>query len=212
MNSKKYISKQEAKELLDKFVILREKIKTSKSKKVRAEYEACQTVCVNKFDYLIISKLRRYKQFPNYEDLHQDARIALIFALNSYKPGSSNFFWWANQYIKTKISREANRHSTIKIPMKKARELKPYKVSELPLQIDESPDVIEIIESKQIKNKVKKAISLLPEDQRNIIERNGIKLHSISKISKDLQISRGICIKLLNQAKQNLKENLEVID
>lgn len=205
----KRLTQQEADEILDKFIKLRNKSRKSKSEKVQKEYKEYQEICASKFDYLIASRLKRYKQYSNYDDLYQDARIALLLALNSYDPDKGNFFWWAKQYIKTKISREANRHSTLKIPMKMAKDMQPYKVSEMPVLVDSSPDPFEMKTTKEIQEHVNEAINMLPEDQKKIVRLNGIQEHSISKISKDLKISRVTCIKLLNEAKKNLKQNLQ---
>lgn len=211
---KKTVTQREADELLNEFVRLRDKAKRSKSKKILAEYKRLQELCIQKFDYLVISKTQKYKNFSNYEDLKQDGRVALLSALKTYHPKEGSFFWWANQYIGTKVKREANRHSTIKIPLKKAKNLLPYKVSEMPIIIDSAFDPLTSLENDQIKICVKDAINSLPETQRKIInlyyEFIGITpYNSINKISEELNISRLNCIKLLDEAKENLKNHLK---
>jgi RNA polymerase sigma factor (sigma-70 family) len=59
----------------------------------------------------------------------QEGRISLLVALNSYAITKGSFYWWANHYIKTKLSREANKHSDVKIPLAIANDLTPMKVS-----------------------------------------------------------------------------------
>ena len=203
------LTQEEADILLDKYVKLRKKYKKAKTLEIKREFEQFQEFCAKKFDYLVEARVQAYKKFANYEDLRQDGRVALLFALNSYEPKKGNFFWWANQYIKTKVSREANRHSAMKIPIKHAKHMQPYKVSGFPTMIDASPNALDQIESDEIKQKFWEAVEKLPSDQKKILELNGIKSYSISQISKLLNISRPHCIKLLNEAKKNLKNNIE---
>lgn len=198
--------------MLNKFVELRDKRKKSRSKKVHAQYEKYHALCTSKLDYLVEVKTRKYKGFSNYDDLRQDGRLALMMALKSYNPRKGNFFCWASQYIKTKISREANRHSTLKIPIKKTKEMPPYKVSQLPIIVDEEPDGLEFTESEQIKERVRNAIASLPEDQQTVIKLFGYRSYSIGKICDELDISRSNCVKLLNEAKASLKQNLETME
>ena len=204
------LTEEEAKEILIELIRLRKKSKRG-GEKARVAYENYEQLCSRKFDYLVISKLYRYRTFANYEDLKQDGRMALLLALRNYDPDKGSFFWWANRYIETKVKREANRHSTIKIPIKQTKEFMPYKVSQLPILIDLCPDALQTMISSELKEKVQQAISQLPDDQRKIIELNGIKSYSISQIARELNIARPDCTKLLNEAKKNLKHNLETM-
>ena len=204
----KRINQEEIEEMLNKFVELRDKRKKSRSKKVQAQYEKYHAMCTSKLDYLVEVRTRKYKGFSNYDDLRQDGRLALMLALNSFDPTKGNFYWWASQYIKTKISREANRHSTLKIPIKKTKTLTPYKVSQLPIIVDEEPDGLEFTEVEQIKNRVRDAIDRLPEEQQTVIKLYGYRSYSIGKICDEMDISRANCVKMLNEAKESLKQNL----
>lgn len=204
----KRLTEKEANHILKKLIELRNQCKDSDSPDLHKRYSDWEQYCSTKFDYLVTSKTRKYIQFPNYQDLQQDGRLALVIALRNFDINKGSFFWWANQYIKTRISREANKHSTINIPMKKAKEIQPYKVSEIPTIIDSNPDAMRMLESNEIKQKVNAAIDLLPEEQKKILRLNGIKSYSIKRISKTLKISKSNCVKLLNEAKKNFKENL----
>lgn len=208
----KTLTEREANEILLKLFELRKKCARSKSKKLHAEYRKQEALCEKKFDYLVLSKLYKYRNFANYEDLKQDGRVALLLALRNFNPHKGSFFWWANQYIKTKIKREANCHSALKIPIKQTQKNHPYKVSQMPIMIDAALDPLQSVEQKEIKKQVREAIQQLPCDQRKIIELNGIKSYSISRISKELKINRIECVRLLNDAKENLKQNLEYLN
>jgi RNA polymerase sigma factor (sigma-70 family) len=210
------INQEEAKALLGELVVLRNKCQKSKNKRLNAKYQAARKKCVDRFDFLVDKKTWRYRSFANYEDLKQDGRVALMLALSSYDPTKGDFFWWADKYIKTKISREANRHSTIKIPIKHTKRLQPYKVSQLPVIIDNGPDAVETIHKNQVNARVHSAVSKLPDKQRQVVkmyfEMDGRQSGSINKICKQLKISRMNCLKILNEAKQTLKRELENLD
>lgn len=206
---------QEINNLLIKLVDLRRKCSKSKSKKLRKEFDDIQEVCAKRLDYLVEARTRKYKGFSNYDDLKQDGRLALYLAFQSYEPEKGDFFWWANKYIKTKISREANRHSTIKIPLKHTKFVTPYKVSQLPIIIDNNPDAFDSINKDESSYIVRNAVSKLPDIQRRVIELhyemnvgNRKESYSIGKICDRLNISRGSCVKLLNEAKKTLKQEL----
>ena len=204
-------------DLLEKLVVLRNKCKKSKNKKLHDEFAHVQSECLKVFDYLVESRTRRYKGFSNYEDLLQDGRLVLYRALQTYKPEKGNFYWWSNKYIKTKISREANRHSTIKVPLKHAKLVQPYKVSQLPIIIDGEISALDHIAKDEAVTLIRSAVEKLPEDQRKVItlhyelggaSDNRRDLYSIGKICDRLNISRMSCIKLLAEAKKTLKREL----
>lgn len=202
---------EEINALVNKLVELRKK--KAKSAKLKSQYNDLQRLCSEKLEYLIEARARRYKGFSNYDDLCQDGRLALHLALQSYEPDKGDFFWWANKYIKTKISREANRHSTIKIPLKHTKHVQPYKVSQIPVIVDSNPTALDSLSKIQFDLLVRKAVEKLPEDQKMVIE-----LHfemndktdsgSIGNICKRLNIKRANCVKLLDQAKETLREEL----
>lgn len=206
---------EEIKSLLNEFVAVRRKCKKSKSQKLKKQFDDLLQICASKLDFLVDSRTKRYKKFANYEDLKQDGRLALFLALQSYDPEKGDFFWWANKYIKTKISREANRHSTIKIPLKHTKYVQPYKVATIPIITDTAPTPVESINEVETSSLIRQAIDKLPEDQKN-----AIRLHfefdthrnetssSVGKICEKLNISRPSCLKLLNDAKKTLKHEL----
>jgi DNA-directed RNA polymerase specialized sigma subunit len=62
----------------------------------------------------------KYKQYSNYEDLRQEARLVAFQALSTFNPKKQvPLGYWLAQYIKTKVAREANKYSTVHIPMQK---------------------------------------------------------------------------------------------
>lgn len=209
--------KEKVDALLNKMVELRSKCTKTKSKKLLKEYEIIQSQCIKELEFLIEDRTRKYNKFGNYDDLKQDGRMALYRALQTYEPDKGDFFWWANRYMKTKISREANRHSTIKIPLKHTKLIQPYKVSQLPVIVDSKMNALDNMTKDETAAFIRDTVAKLPEDQRKVIElhfelgggnNSRRDLYSIGKICDRLNISRMSCVQLLNDAKETLKKEL----
>ncbi len=208
------VTSEEAEDLLKEFIDIRVKYK-SNSKKYEKKYNQCKLLCIEKFDYIAQNKVRKYKAFSNYDDLLQEGRIALMLALNSYETGRGCWFWWANQYVKTKISREANKHSTVKIPIKQTKNMLPYKVAQMPVMTDDTDSAIDSMETSERTLQVHSAISKLPSLQRKVVEMYfevgaaRKESNSIASICNELDLTRKDCVKILTQAKRDLKKHLE---
>lgn len=207
----KYLEQAEINEIAIKFITLRDQANTSSTTK--KEYLSYQNYCVEKLRFLVVNKANRYRQFSNHPDLEQDGLEALILALKTYNPNKGCFSWWADKYINTRISRAANNHSTIRFPLKKARlGLKPYKTNSMPVMIDEAISVDKILEITEQNEMIQKAIKQLSQEQQNVVCMvygfNGIKQYSINSLVKHLSISRSQCVKILEEAKNQLKSIL----
>lgn len=200
---------REVKKILKNLIVLRRK--KNKDPQFEKEYLEYESYCMQIFDYLVHYKTNRYREFANHEDLQQDGRIGLLKALRTFKLNKGSFYWWANRYIGTKVVREANCHSSLKIPMKHIKKMKPHKVLEMPVMIDSRINAREKMEQEQVIELVQEAIKMLPSNQAEVLTLNGIKSYSINKISEELNISIPRCIKLLNEAKQSLKKQLSEI-
>lgn len=190
------------------------KNKAAECERAKREYKKYQNYCFNKFNFLVNNKTYRYKKFSNYNDLKQDGFEALMLAFKTYDPDKGDFIGWASRYINTKVCRAANAHSTIKYPIKKAKNLKPYKTTEMPVLID-SKNPLTSVENFEDKKFIREAIEQLPERQKQVIlsyydfeDKSESKNVSITKVSKNLKMSRPVCVKLLAQAEVSLKEKL----
>lgn len=201
--------------VINEFICLRRKAKKSKSKSFKQQFEAYQKYCIEKCKCLVTNRVGRYRKFSNYDDLEQDGYEALVLALRTYDPDKGSFTWWADKYISTRVARCANTHSTIRFPLKKAKEIKPFKISVIPTIIDESPSALSSLEETQTNTHVAVAVKQLPEEQQRLVNiifgLNGAKQQSIGEASRILDISRPKCLKILEQAKNNLKEKLNNI-
>lgn len=200
------LNSDEINELLDVLMALKKSYKKYRTAKKLEKINAYLNVCVEKLDFLAVYNSAKYKQFPNYEDLLQEARIALMMALHTYNSEKGNFYAWSKRYIGTRLSRQANKHSTIKISMKKASINKPMKV-EMPILTDTSANAYDNLNLQQARQLLNKAISKLPEKQKKVIELNSSG-ESVKEICSVLNIQKKDCIKLLKQARKNLKLSL----
>lgn len=208
-----YKNQEEIDEYAKKLIALRDKSHKSKDPKIKKEYSDYQRFCIEKFKYLVNIRASKYRKFSNFQDLEQDGYEALILALKTYNPSKGSFTWWADKYISTRISRAANTHSTIRFPLKKAKELKPFKTTTIPTMIDTNPDAFENIQNSEMIEYVTNALKQLPEKHQKLISLiygfQGMKPQSIGTIIESLSISRPQCLRMLEEAKFQLKEKLK---
>ncbi|MDP2685252.1 MAG: sigma-70 family RNA polymerase sigma factor [bacterium] len=187
------------------------KEKSNNSTQDLERFKDYQNFSINKLAYLVKFRAARYGKFPNYPDLVQDGYEALIRAFDTFDPDKGSFSWWADKYIGTKISRAANAHSTIRFPIKKAKALKPYKTSTMPVLIDDAPDPLLFVETGEKNNNLKAAIDNLSDAHQNVVNMtygfDGIK-RSVSVVLKDLDISKPQYLKILREAKEQIKQQL----
>ncbi len=206
-------------ETLARFLEVRTKHRARKTRKVGLQYHRWRSACARDFDYLVQMRARKYRRFSNHEDLVQDGRIALLLALESFDPNKGNFFWWADQYIKTKLSREANKHSVLRIPIKTARTIQPQKLDwptgENQLLETEAgrmmstPDPADMVaHRKEVSTAVRAAVKDLPKLQRDVLELNRFHLYPLNKISKMLGISAALCSRTFHEAEGALRTSL----
>lgn len=207
------LTEQEAQDLMTTLIDLRAKAKDLGDSKTISELKKHETVCMDKFRYLVTMKTGRYKAFSNYEDLNQEGFIALVTAMGNYNPKKGSFFWWAHKYIDTKISRSANTHTTIRYPLKVAKAHVPHKESVMPLQIEERYCPDKELEESQTQKAIYGAIELLSPEQQEVISLafgfEGDKPMSINKICKKLGVSRLSCIKTINSALSTMKDSIK---
>lgn len=208
------LTEQEAQDLMTKLIDLRAQAKESGDPKVTTELKKHEKICMEKFRYLVTMKTGRYKAFSNYEDLNQEGFEALVKAMNNYNPKKGSFFWWAHKYIDTRISRSANLHTTIRYPLKVAKNNTPHKESVMPLLIEERYCPDRELEDSQTMEAIHGAVSALTQEQREVINLafgfDGDKPMSINKICKKLSISRLSCIKTINSALSSMKEKIKI--
>lgn len=209
------LNNDEAVELINKFIELRKKYQETKDKNDKFNLDKQEKLCIEKFSYLVGMRTNRYKNFNNYDDLNQEGYVALVKAMKNYNPNKGSFFWWAHKYIDTRIARSANLHTTIRYPLKIAKENIPHKENSIPLQIEynQIPDIE--FEQAEIAYFLTQTINnTLTSEQKQIIELycgfGGDKPMSVGKICKQLNIPRTHCIKQLDSSLALLKETIKL--
>lgn len=207
------LSTEESQQLIEKFIELRTKANETKSNADILAFRQQENICIEKFQYLITMKTARYKAFSNYEDLNQEGFEALLKAMKNYNPKKGSWFWWAHKYIGTRISRCANLHTTIRYPLRVAKETPPHKESALPLMIEEHYCPDKEIETSQMHQAARNALLLLTKEQKEVTilayGLNGDKPMSVNKICRKLGMSRQGCIKLLETALETMRDGIK---
>jgi len=208
------ITNKEKDQLAIKYLELAAKAKGGLEEDIKI-YKSYQNYCITKLSSLVLFRTARYRKFSNYPDLVQDGFEALLMSLKTFKPERGSFGGWASFYIKTKVSRQANAHSTIRIPIKKAQTIKPHKVEFKPIMIEGKSDFgmqknpFEQAEENENSSSLLDAISSLPVDQQEVVNMtyglNGDCPNTIGNVMNNLSITRERYGELLTQAKRNLK-------
>lgn len=208
------IQEQEAQDLMNKFISLREKCTETNSEEDLKLFKRHESICIEKLSYLVHMKTFRYKAFNNYDDLVQEGLEALVKSMKNYNPKKGNIFWWAHKYIDTRISRSANLHTTIRFPLKVAKEFTPHKETIMPTLIEESNCPDKQLETCQSMSSLNFAMTKLTEEQKRIIELiyglNNDKPMSINRVCHKLGINRAACIKTINTALSVMKDNFTI--
>lgn len=197
---------------MSEFVRLRKKAKSDP--KYKYELHKLETLCMEKFRYLITMRTNKYKGFSNHEDLVQEGYEALLKAMSNYNPNKGNFFWWVHKYIDTRISRSANLHTTIRYPLKFAKNTPPHKESTMPIMIEPKFNPDTMLEDDQLRRAVETAMMDLNPDQREVVSLafgfNGDKPLSINKICKRKNLSRPSCMKTINSALGVIRDKIKL--
>jgi RNA polymerase sigma factor (sigma-70 family) len=179
---------------------------------IKEEFKNCQNKCINAIKPLVLSRVGKYKRFSNYEDLKQDGFEAVILALETYDPNKGSFIWWADHYIKTKVSRSANMHSTIRIPLKKAKERAPHKETTMPILVNFTFNPCREAQDKENTIEISEAISVLPPENKKLIELtfgfNNIDEKNIQGIMQDMNLTYPQYVRILNESKRMIKRYL----
>lgn len=210
------LTEQEAQNLMIDLINMRNEIKSSKKTdaELLKKYKKHQDLCIEKFKYIVTMRTSRYKAFNNYDDLNQEGYEALTKAMANYQPTKGSFFWWAHKYVDTRISRSANLHTTIRYPLKFAKESTPHKESVMPLLVEERYCPDKELEDSQLNFQIESAMSSLTDEQKQIINLafglEGDKPLSINRICKQLSLSRSVVIKSLNSSLELLKGSIKL--
>jgi RNA polymerase sigma factor (sigma-70 family) len=208
------LTEKEGQFLAYRLIELRRSFEETKSLKDKRLLDCHLNICVEKFKYIIVTKTSKYKSFHNYEDLNQEGFVALMMGLENYDSSKGSIFWWLHKYIDTRIARNANLHTTIRIPLKKAKLMPPKKEFMIPTMIENNlcPDVE--LEKIQVIYAIKNVINKLTSEQQEIINMayglDGNKPMSVNKICKKIGKTRQKCLSEMNSAFHVMKSNIKI--
>lgn len=208
------LQEQEANQLIVNLIALRKKYAETNALLDLKELKKHETICANKFSYIIHIHTAKYKNFSNYEDLLQEGYVALINALSNINPNKGNVFFWLHKYTSTRISRCANLHTTIRYPLKVAKEIPPHKENVMPVMLEEKLIPELEVETAEVSHLIANIIEELQPQEQEVIKLyfgfEGLKKLSVNKICKELKISRKRCLELINSGVEYLKNNIEL--
>lgn len=204
------ITEQEAQELVTKYKRLKKSAESDES--VKLELKKHESICISKLKYLVTMKVGKYKNFNNYEDLIQEGYEALLKGIKTYESSKGSVFWWLHKYIDTRISRSANLHTTIRYPLKVAKQQAPYKEFNMPNLIEEIDCPDKKLEEHQSIQLINNNLKYLSEKQKEILSLAfgfNDKICSINKIAKKTNLSRSAVLKEYKAALNTLKEHIK---
>lgn len=199
---------------------LRQSKEKSQSIKDKKEYDNFLQKLVLKYSYIVHIHSKRYRRFPNYQDLVQEGYIGLVLAFNNFDvTRSKNFYRIANWYVKTRIKRVANKHEVLNIPMKLAKNMPPNRLADLPVILDDSPTAIDYMEEEQDSTQIKEVLcSMSPQWRKVVCGFYGINIignsilvnsenkKSIAIISDEMSISRAQIQRIISQANKKFSK------
>jgi RNA polymerase sigma factor (sigma-70 family) len=203
------LTEPEARALMVEFIALRTEADSGKVEAIKA-FKKHETKCINSFTYLITMHTNRYKAFANHEDLIQEGYEALLKGMKNYNPKKGGVFGWFHHYIGTRVSRQANLHTTIRFPLKVAKAQVPKREYDLPLQIEETFCPDKQTEASEVVDIIRKAVRSLRGRKKAVVSHyfgfnSENQMYSINKICEILKLSRPKCLTILEDALADLK-------
>lgn len=150
------------------------------------------------------------------EDLAQDTFIRIFQAAPRYKPGRAQFNTWmyhiASNLCKNELRNRARRDrhwvdNTVKDEEEDAGAGIESRIANAPADASYEPDVV--LERKELRDALRKAIAALPEQYREPLILRDIQGLSYEEISKVLGIRAGTTKSRINRARLILKDKLK---
>lgn len=150
------------------------------------------------------------------EDLAQDTFIRIFQAAPRYKPGRAQFNTWmyhiASNLCKNELRNRARRDrhwvdNTVKDEEEDAGTGIESRIANAPADASYQPDVV--LQRKELRDALRKAIAALPEQYREPLVLRDIQGLSYEEISKVLGIRAGTTKSRINRARLILKDKLK---
>jgi RNA polymerase sigma factor (sigma-70 family) len=158
---------------------------------------------IDDVSFCIFSKIKNYKNCEYYEDLVQEGKLGIFYALKKFNPErSNNFFQFVNWYIKNQI-----RNYLLK--QEKYKEI-PTETSEIVKLLNQSEDFEEKILKIEEKIILLSALNNLPPKERKILEqRSGLNsdIQTYKEISEKSSFSKQRAFQIYKNSLNKIKNN-----
>jgi len=208
--------------ILCDLIELRNKKELTNKKSDHRKYNIAFNKAMSRFGYIVDIHSFKYKSFPNYQDIIQEGKIGLAFALEKFNPErSKNFFRIANWYCKTRIKRSANKHCVVNTSLNSTERATINRIQDLNLVITSKENPLKSFEKEDLFLKLRKAVKSLKNPHRTIVcLYYGINLEevdcldkfmTIHKISRILKIEKEDIELMLNEAHSTLAKDNQLL-
>lgn len=188
---------------------LKNKKELTKNKSDQRKYNAAFNKAMSRFGYIVDMHSTKYKNFPNYQDIIQEGRIGLAFALEKFNPErSKNFFKIANWYCKTRIKRSANKHCVINTPLSSTERVVINRMQDLNLIIENRETPLDYFEKEDLLVRLRKALKSLDDSHREVICLfYGINIEDVESVNKMMTINK--ISRMLKMSEEEVEEILK---
>lgn len=83
----------------------------------KQKIESLQNALAMRFKKIVYSKTRKYRQYPNYEDLVQEGFCGLVRAARKYDPSKeASFYTYASIWVSSCVNRAASKNAVVYDP------------------------------------------------------------------------------------------------
>lgn len=163
---------------------------------------------INDISFCIFSKIKGYKNCEYYEDLVQEGKLGIFYALKKFDPKrSSNFFQFVNWYIKNQI-----RNYILK--QEKYKEI-PTEASEITKLMNSTEDFEERVLQIESKVVLLSIFKKFPEKEQKILEqKSGLfgSPQTYDEISERFSVSKQRVSQIYKNSLDKIKNNKKIKD
>jgi len=180
---------------------------------INSEVEKTHSEIMKYASFLVYSHAKQYKSFPNYDDLVQEGFIGLLRAIRKFDVEAySNFFSYAEQWVKHCIKRSASRFDIVYNP-EKSRTI--YAENTDVLEETEEEDTPEsVFFAKETSETIENALNEFSERDREIVKRifglSGHKQHTLREVGPVFDLTYERVRQIKNRVVSKLRKNKDI--
>jgi len=208
--------------VLSNLIELKKQKNESKNRNDCYRYNVAFKKAMSRFGYIVDMHSVKYKSFPNYQDIVQEGKIGLAFALEKFDPDrSKNFFKIANWYVKTRIKRSANKHCVVNTPLSATERVTINRMQDLALIIENRETPLDSFEKEELFLQLRNAVNSLDNPYKTVVclyyginmedLESSNKLMTINKISRMLKIDKEEVEEMLEEAHRALARDKQLL-